>query len=316
MTGHLKQLRHDIYSICENWIEIWSGQRDSSSDIGATIEAEDEYVRTTLPDIVAANLARANQALRSLEEYSKAVCPEISRHLESTRYRFYDIEKSVHRFLVIGRSITNKSVYVLTSGCKSQDEFENRIRNLGKSGADFIQLRDKDLDDSELLARAKAAVRICLDFDTLFIVNDRPDIALMSEADGVHVGQEEFPVNEIRKMFRYEMIVGVSTHSIEQARKAECDGADYIGVGPTFRSHTKCFDEFTGPALLEQVAAEISVPAFAIGGINLENIQQVADSGFTRVAVSNVVHRAESAEEVIKKLKAVLATSSTNKQQS
>ena len=102
---------------------------------------------------------------------------------------------------------------------------------------------------------------------TLFIINDRPDLAALARADGVHVGQEELSVKDARSIVGPETLVGVSTHSIEQARQAVLDGANYIGVGPTFPSGTKQFEQFPGVELLRAVAAEIRLPAFAIGGI-------------------------------------------------
>jgi thiamine-phosphate pyrophosphorylase len=120
-------------------------------------------------------------------------------------------------------------------------------------------------------------------------VNDRPDIAVLSQADGVHVGQEELEVRDARRIIGPDRLVGVSTHSIEQACQAVSDGADYIGCGPTFPSGTKDFDHFPGLDFLRQVAAEISLPAFAIGGITLDNLSQVLHTGFARIAVSGAI---------------------------
>src|SRR4029077_19739139 len=107
----------------------------------------------------------------------------------------------------------------------------------------------------------------------LFIMNDRPDLALLTDADGVHVGQEELSVREARRIMGPSRLVGVSTHTLEQARQAVLDGADYIGVGPVFSSTTKAFAHLAGLDLVRQVAAEITLPAYAIGGIGLENIE-------------------------------------------
>ncbi|MBI2480592.1 MAG: thiamine phosphate synthase [Planctomycetia bacterium] len=138
----------------------------------------------------------------------------------------------------------------------------------------------------------------------MFIMNDRPDIAAIVGADGVHVGQDELSVTDARAVLGQNRLVGVSTHSIEQARQAVLDGADYIGCGPTFPSRTKRFDEFPGLALLQAVAHEISLPAFAIGGITLENARDVFETGFTRIAVSNCVTSAQDPRAAIAQLKA------------
>jgi thiamine-phosphate pyrophosphorylase len=125
--------------------------------------------------------------------------------------------------------------------------------------------------------------------DTVFIMNDRADLAAATDADGVHVGQDELPVKEARAIVGPRRLVGVSTHSIEQARQAVLDGADYLGVGPVFPSATKAFDSLAGLELVRQIAAEISLPWFAIGGINAENIGAVLEAGATRIAVSHAI---------------------------
>jgi len=120
-------------------------------------------------------------------------------------------------------------------------------------------------------------------------MNDRPDLAVLACADGVHVGQKELDVRDVRRIVGPNLLIGVSTHTIEQARQAVLDGANYIGCGPTFPSGTKYFDHFPGLDFLRQVAAEISLPAFAIGGITRENLADVLATGFTRVAVGGAM---------------------------
>jgi thiamine-phosphate pyrophosphorylase len=133
----------------------------------------------------------------------------------------------------------------------------------------------------------------------LFIVNDRPDLAKLARADGVHVGQEELTVQEVRQIAGPEILVGVSTHDLHQARQAVLDGADYIGCGPTFPSETKPFDHFPGLDFLRQVAGEISLPAFAIGGITLQNLPQVLATGIRRVAVAGALAAADDLESAV-----------------
>jgi len=140
-------------------------------------------------------------------------------------------------------------------------------------------------------------------------VNDRPDRAALAGADGVHVGQDELSVKDVRAIVGPGRLVGVSTHSIEQARQAVLDGADYIGVGPTFPSGTKQFDTFPGPALLRQVAEEIRLPAFAIGGIDLGNLSEVLESGIRRVAVGRAITAAENPCEVAREMRRIVGAS-------
>jgi thiamine-phosphate pyrophosphorylase len=133
-------------------------------------------------------------------------------------------------------------------------------------------------------------------------MNDRADLAVVTEADGVHVGQNELSVKEARRIVGPHRLVGVSTHTIEQARQAVLDGADYIGVGPVFSSATKSFTSLAGLELVRQVAAEIALPWFAIGGINAENVGSVLDAGATRIAVSHAILSADDPEAAAKAL--------------
>jgi thiamine-phosphate pyrophosphorylase len=121
------------------------------------------------------------------------------------------------------------------------------------------------------------------------MINDRADIAAAVDADGVHVGQEDLPVKELRTIVGTRMLIGVSTHNIEQARAAVLDGANYLGAGPTFSSQTKTFESFAGLDYLRAVSAEIRLPTFAIGGITATNLSEVLEAGVTRVAVGSAV---------------------------
>jgi thiamine-phosphate pyrophosphorylase len=178
---------------------------------------------------------------------------------------------------------------VLIDARDSTGEFAMLAQSVVAAGADMIQLRDKRLGDQELLARARRLREITAGTETLFIMNDRPDLALLARADGVHIGQDELTVKEVRTIVGPKALIGVSTHSLEQARRAVLEGANYLGVGPTFPSGTKMFERFPGLELLREVAAEIRLPSFAIGGIGIENLGGVLATGIRRVAVSGAI---------------------------
>ncbi len=154
-------------------------------------------------------------------------------------------------------------------------------------GVDIVQLREYSLTDAQLTEMAKTVRRMTSQSDILFIVNNRPDIAKLSDADGVHLGQDDMPVQEARKILGEGKLIGVSTHSLEQARKAVADGADYIGVGPVYPTQTK--KNVVAPVTLsyvkEAVAAALPIPFFAIGGIKLHNAEEVLQAGARRLAV-------------------------------
>ncbi len=202
--------------------------------------------------------------------------------------------------------LQDAQLYVLLDGRDSSASFVQLVQALVDAGADVLQLRDKRLPDRDLVERARVLRHLTQVTGTMFIVNDRPDIAVLSDADGVHVGQDELTVADCRAVLGASCLVGVSTHSLAQARQAAVDGADYIGCGPTFPSQTKAFESFPGLELLRAVQAEISIPAFAIGGINCENVAGVLEAGFRRVAVSGAVTAATDPAAVARSLRQIL----------
>lgn len=161
-------------------------------------------------------------------------------------------------------------------------------------GARILQLRMKEgpdgWDAGAVLAAARALRRLTRDAGALFVVNDRVDVALLVDADGVHVGQEDLPYQEVRRLVGARRIVGVSTHTVEEARAAEAAGADYIGFGPMFPTATKRDTRPTRTLdLLREVRAGVGLPIVAIGGITAERIAAVREAGADSVAVISAI---------------------------
>lgn len=160
-----------------------------------------------------------------------------------------------------------------------------------QGGADIIQLRDKKSSKLEVLQKARALRELTKKYDVTFIVNDHIDVALSVDADGIHLGQDDLPLVEARKIVGPNKIIGISTHAIEEAREAERNGADYIGVGPIFATNSK--EDVTDPVstnYIKQVVQEITIPFVAIGGIKLHNVDEVLQAGATRIcAISEIV---------------------------
>jgi thiamine-phosphate pyrophosphorylase len=151
------------------------------------------------------------------------------------------------------------------------------VRLMLEAGIRIIQYREKSLPIRQMLAECQAIRRLCTEHGACFIVNDRPDLALLAEADGIHLGQDDLPLPEVRKLVGETMLIGLSTHSPEQARQAVALGADYIGVGPIFRTFTKTdVCEPVGLDYLDYACQHIAIPKVAIGGIKAHNLQQVA----------------------------------------
>ena len=197
-------------------------------------------------------------------------------------------------------------LYVLVDGCSTANDFRTLVEQLMEAGVDVVQLRDKMLADRALLDRARLLREVTRQHNALFIMNDRVDLAAMSQADGVHLGQEEVLVQDARSVLGWHALIGVSTHTITQARQAVLEGASYLGCGPTFPSATKSFPQFPGLEFLREVGREIRLPAFAIGGISPANVEQVCAAGFRRVAVSHGVVHAADPRQAAQQLKSAL----------
>lgn len=285
--------------------------RDTPGDCGTAITAESETRRETAAAVSRAAGVRTQQALRSIEEYGKCLDPEMARQVEAIRYRCYTLAASLESLAQRRSRLSEARLYLLVDAQASEEAFDKRIRELILAGADVIQLRDKHCSDRVLLQRAQQATSIARELSgahrCLLIVNDRPDIAVAAGADGVHVGQDELPVEVVRRLVGSEMLVGVSTHDIDQAGQAVDGSADYIGCGPTFASVTKMFEQFPGLEFLREISGVVSLPAFAIGGISLQNLDEVLATGITRIAVAGAVTTADSPGEAVSELKRRLA---------
>jgi thiamine-phosphate pyrophosphorylase len=167
------------------------------------------------------------------------------------------------------------------------------LEALIKGSARVVQLREKEMPDRELYLMARAFRDRTAGAGMTFI-NDRVDVCRAVEADGVHLGQDDFPVSEARRLLGPQTVIGVSTHNVEQALRAAEEGADYINVGPIFETNTK---EHTGPPvgieLFRKVRAVVKIPITVMGGINLDNLNQVLEAGASQVAVVSGIVGAE-----------------------
>ncbi len=172
-----------------------------------------------------------------------------------------------------------------------------------EGGAEVIQLRDKNVSARELVEIGKELRALCRDKGVLFIINDRPDVAVAIDCDGVHLGQDDLPIEAARRVVGPDRIIGVSTHSLDQAVRAQEQGADYIGVGPIFATPTKKDYRPVGLKLILQIKEKLSIPFVAIGGINENNIDEVIEAGAECVAVVRAVMGAESPAKAARKLR-------------
>jgi thiamine-phosphate pyrophosphorylase len=313
LTQLLKNWRHQlahILLVVDTHLLVSS--RDTRADVGTTVQTRREGLRQTLQDVVIANFKRVQEASRTLEEYGKVLSSNLGRQLEALRYDLYTIEKAVAVTRASRDRFAGRDLYVLVTSDICPHGSGPVIRAALAAGAGVIQVREKKMSDRELTLYGKLVREWTAQAGALFIMNDRPDLALLTDADGVHVGQDELTIREARRIVGPSRLVGVSTHTLDQARQAVLDGADYIGFGPVFPSTTKKFSSLAGLDFVREVSAEITLPAYAIGGINLDNIDQVLAAGARRVAVSSAVCGAEDPSQATRVLEEKLVSSLTH----
>jgi thiamine-phosphate pyrophosphorylase len=290
LSASLKQLRHDLATATQPFAAEAVLHRDTPGDVGTNAKTASERTREDTAHVVTAAGKRLGEAMRTIEEYAKTADPKAAAAVERLRYRFYDLEQRIARTLrPLACAFTDVRLYVLITESACRKPWLQTAEQAISGGADCLQLREKDLESGELLNRATQFVRLCRRHNVISIINDRPDIALLSGADGVHVGQADLPADEVRKLLGTRKIVGVSTHNLDQARQALLDGADYIGVGPVFKSGTKSRDFLPGLDYARQAADWGRIPAVAIAGITGENVDEVLASGIRAIAVTAAV---------------------------
>jgi thiamine-phosphate pyrophosphorylase len=299
----LKNLRHELTEILAPLLTEAIIFRDTPNDVGTEIKTKREMSREDLPAVITAAGKRLGEALRSLEEFAKIASAPSAAKIESLRYQFYDIEKRLALTLRPQSRFADVKLYVLITQQACKIPWLKAAEQAIQGGADCLQLREKNLPDSQFLSMAKQLANLCKRKNILCIINDRPDIAVLSHADGVHLGQDDLSVSQARQIVGQQKIIGVSTHNLPQARQAVEDGADYIGVGPIFKSPTKPRDFVAGLEYAAQAARDIAIPKVAIAGITAENVQQVLATGIKAVAVTAAVIGFNDVRAAAKKLK-------------
>ncbi len=309
LSGRLKDLRHALQAALRMVPAGWlPAHRSTETDVGTGHATPSEYARAGLADIAGAAGSRLAEALRSIEECAKTLPADrggpLARQIERVRYASYDIASAlVLRMPGLARQWR---VCVLVTESLCRRPWREVVEAALAGGADAIQLREKGLDDADLLDRAAWVAERCRAVGAQSIVNDRADIAILCGADGVHVGQRDLPVTRVRQLLGRRLIVGMSTHNAEEAARAMEEGADYCGVGAMFPTSVKPDAERAGVARLRAHLADpraARVPHLAIGGIAPENIAILVEAGCLGVAVSSCVCGAERPDAVVNALR-------------
>ncbi len=303
MASHLRSVRHSIRKSTDHLKDDLLRSRDSLKDVGRVISRSNTLDRKeSINNIINANFKRAQEALRTVEEMLKLSDYNLSKEVEGKRFKIYTLEKEYNR---MKRSIP-RGVYGITgekfAGGRSNIEC---VREMIAGGIEVIQYREKEKPLREKIEEIKEIREICRENNVLFIVNDHIDIALLVESDGIHVGQEDMHISDVRRLVGEDMIIGLSTHSPEQAKQAVLDGADYIGVGPIFPTTTKDTPS-VGLEYLEFATKNIDIPFVAIGGIKLHNIGEISVRDPYSVCLVSEIVGAEDIKATVERIKAAI----------
>ncbi|MDI6732955.1 MAG: thiamine phosphate synthase [Planctomycetota bacterium] len=278
-------IRHRLIKALSKYYSNLISLRDVENDPIADEQSIPLKRDKNLSDIIISNLRRLSEALRSIVEYLKIQSPALFRpggsaygmtaEIEKLRFDAYQLEQQLFPVMYPRHSLHKVRLYVLVPATINNQSVENFLPPLIKGGADAIQLRAESINDRDLLLLAKRMRKQLSKKGVLLIINNRVDIANLSNADGVHLGESDISIRDARRLLGQDKVIGATSHSIREVLNAQNQGADYISVGPFFPSPTKSYLKPGGFEYLEDVANRIHIPYFAIGGINKDNLSRL-----------------------------------------
>lgn len=315
LTAELKALRHATLGAVARSVPDAGrllASRDTEGDVGTGLTTPTEFRRDSLAEIAERNAARLTEALRSLEETLKALGePAAAGEIEQARYRAYTLHRTLALRLGCAARGQRTLCVLITQSICTHHAWDTVARLAIEGGADALQLREKHLSDREVLERARALVALAREMNPAVQVwvNDRPHVALLARAHGVHVGQNDLALPDVRAIVGLGMLVGVSTSCLDDALRAADEGADCCGVGPMFPSTTKAKPSLAGPEYLRAYLAEprtARIPHLAISGIDAQRASELARLGCRGVAVSSAVCSAPDPREAARQIAAAM----------
>lgn len=314
LNSRAKEIRHRLCDAMKSIeLETLVGCRDSAKDVGSDIKVTGQMKRGNLTDCFKAASKRATEALRALSETSQVIDMELSAKLEAIRFDIYTLEKDIVMLSFAQSKIEGMQLYVLVTVGPDDDQAAalKITEQCAKGGVDCIQLRCKQIESKEMLMLASKFVQVCKDNSVISIINDRVDIAVLSDSDGVHVGEEDLPIDQVRRLGTKPLIVGVTTHNVRELQEAIDSGADYVGIGPVFDTATKPGMKLAGLDYVQQAAEllrDTGIGHVAIGGISELNVRSVVGAGARAVAVCSAATGASDPQKACEQLKQAITS--------
>jgi thiamine-phosphate pyrophosphorylase len=305
LAGSLKAARHEVAGAVSDLGFRGVAARDTAGDVGTELGTDAEYERPGIVAVAEAAGGRATEAVRALEEIAKTVPggDAGARRLEAVRYRLYDLVAATVAGLSRGRPVGWR-VQVLLTEAACRRPWREVLDEVVAGGADAVQVREKDFGPAALVERVREVVEVARPAGVAVIVNDRADVAAAAGADGVHLGQDDLPVEVARRVVGRLGIVGGSSHMLEEAARLVAAGCDYAGVGRFAASGTKPGATAGGAAFVRAfVEAHPRMPHLVIGGVGPSNVGEVIAAGGRAVAVCESVCGAENPASVVADLR-------------
>jgi len=308
LAGQCKELRHRLSAaVAKLDMQRLITARDTENDVGCGMEVAGQMKRKSFEDCVTAGFARTTEALRAIAEATAVIDGALSSQFEKLRYDSYILEKEICLQGYPALKFKKTKLYCVITAQNNLDVLKI-AKDCAKGGADCLQLRAKNISDVELLPLARKFVDLCKHENVISIINDRPDIAVAADADGVHLGQGDLPADEVRKIQLKPLIIGISTHSMVELTGAIKQKPHYVGIGSVFSTNTKqvevCGLEYVSEAM--EFLKDKFVDAVAIGGITTKNVEKVLQAGAKKIAVSGCVCLAKNPADVCKELKEII----------
>jgi thiamine-phosphate pyrophosphorylase len=285
-TEECKALRQELGQWHREEIRAY---RDTPNDPGTALTHPQEQQRANITELLRSNFCRTQEALRVLEEYSKLYSEPMATACKQMRYRVYTLETNLtgHQR---HQKLKQSYLYLVTSPVEN---LFSVVEAALEGGLTLVQYRDKTSDDLTRIRTAEKLKQLCHRYNALLIINDRVDLALAVDADGVHLGQEDLPISLARQLLGSQRIIGRSTKNPAEMQQAIQEGADYIGVGPVYETPTKAGRAAAGLDYVRYAVKHATLPWFAIGGISAESLADVLTNGAERVAVVRAIMEAE-----------------------
>jgi len=312
LCDRCKQMRQEL----AQWHkEEFRRARNTPDDPATGLSHANEVRRADVQAVLRANMARLQEALRVLEEYSKVVDPSMGAAMKTMRYQVYTLESQLlaHDMTNIGQIRRQKlqaaTLYLVTMPI---DNIVSVVESALQGGVQIVQHRQKDGEDRECFAIAQQLCDLCHQYNALFLVNDRVDIAIAVRADGVHVGQTDLPVSAVRQVLNAnggdasQYIIGQSTTSPQELDIALNNQVDYVGVGPVHTTPTKPTKSASGYEYVQYANEHLNIPWFAIGGLDENNLGEAIAAGAKRVAVVRALMKAEHPDLIARQMRSLL----------